>query len=44
MGEIEGRLSAEGSTVLLEQGSQLLGDITLVSNAALTSGGRPGGC
>ncbi|MDA6077368.1 hypothetical protein O0544_16690 [Edwardsiella anguillarum] len=42
MGEIEGRLRAEGSTVLLEQGSQLQGDVTLTDSAALTSRERPG--
>ncbi|WP_034165773.1 S6 family peptidase, partial [Edwardsiella anguillarum] len=43
LGEIEGRLRAEGSTVLLEQGSQLQGDVTLTDSAALTSRGETRG-
>nr|WP_278068629.1 hypothetical protein [Edwardsiella ictaluri] len=43
MGKIVGSLSADASNVLLERGSQLLGDITLAGNAALTSRGQTRG-
>ncbi|MDA6077373.1 hypothetical protein O0544_16715 [Edwardsiella anguillarum] len=43
LGEIEGRLSVDASSVLLERGSQLQGDVTLTDGAALTSRGQTRG-
>ncbi|MDA6077370.1 hypothetical protein O0544_16700 [Edwardsiella anguillarum] len=40
MGKIVGSLSADASTVLLEWGSRLQGDITLTDSAMLTSQGE----
>ncbi|MDA6077366.1 hypothetical protein O0544_16680 [Edwardsiella anguillarum] len=42
LGGIVGNLSAAAGAALLEQGSQLQGDVTLTDGATLISRGRPG--